>query len=577
MTPAHPFEDAGIAERQVMVGGESKTVKDVVLDAHAMPISLARIQRVAKLYCSASPAMLEGTSRWEAAREQLRAAGLNAAERFQAWTVNEDRLYGVGGPDEAFMYGDAGDIPTRALHRFCIGVAARLDAGQRVPSQTHAAAATALRVLAERVGSLEEALWPLARLMGPAEGVTAVLAALPGPVAHRLLEPKLLPVKDGYIWLQRLAYIVRWQPFLSPRQLTRLEQSLERVAEVIPEFERVTLSRLREQFARGGGISLQERHGPLGVTDEVADSLAYLTEKYAEERMVERIGPMLEERRARSITVEAPELLDVDVWEAVSESRREAIARVIDQAQDHLSFVGMERYDERELPIAVFEDRTTGWRFSLIPGGLYRRGFSMREEDLVRAVGAERADQPNFDEEYGALLEHAAVMRPVRDVQVEPFLLMQYPLDPQPVAEMGAIINELPYRLPSEAEHEYAQRGLTDGDLCWHGHSVPNEQLFEALNAAGAPVNVFGCGAFGIEPELLTDAWEPTYEGAPVDGTARLGEGPRVSRGGAAMLYPWQACGEWQMLMNASRQPADTWEFGIAARPALGIRVVALV
>lgn len=85
--------------------------------------------------------------------------------------------------------------------------------------------------------------------------------------------------------------------------------------------------------------------------------------------------------------------------------------------------------------------------------------------------------------------------------------------------------------------------------------------------------NAFGLAAFGLSPELCSDAWHPSYEGAPRDGTPREGDGPVVARGGAAMVYPWQACGEWQLLCNVVRDSAKSWELDVVLRPVVGLRV----
>lgn len=41
-------------------------------------------------------------------------------------------------------------------------------------------------------------------------------------------------------------------------------------------------------------------------------------------------------------------------------------------------------------------------------------------------------------------------------------------------------------------------------------------------------------------------------------------DGPRVVRGGAGDLYPWQACDEWLLLLSATR---DEFQNFTAVRP----------
>jgi formylglycine-generating enzyme required for sulfatase activity len=115
------------------------------------------------------------------------------------------------------------------------------------------------------------------------------------------------------------------------------------------------------------------------------------------------------------------------------------------------------------------------------------------------------------------------------------------------------------YRLPSEAEWEYAARAGTTsarywGDELGHGMTVCDGCGSRWENRSTAPVGSFPPNPFGLHDmlgnveEWVADCWTDTHEGAPADGSARAEDSPwwkdgkcerPVQKGGAWSYYPW--------------------------------------
>ncbi|MER5719850.1 SUMF1/EgtB/PvdO family nonheme iron enzyme [Streptomyces sp. NPDC002132] len=213
-------------------------------------------------------------------------------------------------------------------------------------------------------------------------------------------------------------------------------------------------------------------------------------------------------------------------------------------------------------------------------------GLSDAELNAVRAI--ERAGGAEDDLE--AFFAEAVQARPVREVHVEPFLIARHPLtvaqarhwlpeyeDAYTESDSGTarfeddlddLLDALPFRLPSEAEWEYAARAGTT-TLTFRGDGKPDEDQvlddFADDERTAAAENAFGLAAMGSANEICADVWIPHFTDAPADARPREGDGPRAVRGGAADLYPWQGCDEWLLLLSATRYESHDFT---AVRPA---------
>jgi formylglycine-generating enzyme required for sulfatase activity len=119
--------------------------------------------------------------------------------------------------------------------------------------------------------------------------------------------------------------------------------------------------------------------------------------------------------------------------------------------------------------------------------------------------------------------------------------------------QAGALPEAWEYRLPSEAEWEYACRAGTTGAR----YAEPVEDVAWSIeNAKGSPkvVGLLRDNPWGLYDmlgnayEWCGDRWHPTYEGAPADGSAwTTGSDPsRVMRGGACEAYARNCIASWR-------------------------------
>src|SRR5262245_40085354 len=181
--------------------------------------------------------------------------------------------------------------------------------------------------------------------------------------------------------------------------------------------------------------------------------------------------------------------------------------------------------------------------------------ISVREPEMVALQGGSFSMGSNDDTSE----------RPIHRVTVKPFAIGKYPVtvrewnacaeakacgftasgkDEAPVTNVSwsdakkyvawlADATKKPYRLPSEAEWEFAARGGTQTKYWWGDQMQPGMAGCKDCGDAGteqpAKVGSFKPNPFGLYDmgggvdQWVEDCWHKTYQGAPSDGSAWLG------------------------------------------------------
>jgi len=308
-------------------------------------------------------------------------------------------------------------------------------------------------------------------------------------------------------------------------------------------------------------------------------------------------------------------VLERQRWEQLPPASRQVVAsHLAERLGEEFELAGLESHAEGP-ELAVLRHAPSGVRFTLIPGGSFLMGLSEDDEQALRDAIREESrvwyEDELSEEDFAAMdeaemgdssyvLQQVDTMRPTREVRVPPFLLARAPLTIDqartwvPEADVdyrpgGPIVGTLGVRLtpeqleralsasgwraPSEAEWEYAARAGTTTLTPW-GPGAPSEDrlVWEFDEEQPLERSRFGLAGLGSYLERCADAWHPSYEDAPADASPWLGEGPAVHRGGAIDCSPWQACGEWTLLLPMYRQGGAS-ALGAALRPALDLPV----
>ncbi|MEM7157043.1 MAG: SUMF1/EgtB/PvdO family nonheme iron enzyme [Myxococcota bacterium] len=518
----------------------------------------AMLWEAAELYEGASPAMVQGAARWLGVERELGEAGLDAAtvaRVFVSAAVGEPQGWAPPGPVLARVLEAAGDAFDPGA------VATELLEADELPHAHKSLFTLCVAMSAQRGTPIPESHDAHIIFHVPWPHLRAIVEGLPEARRDALLVRLIGTPGNANAARVQMRYTL---PVLDLATGTGAKASIAKARAHLEGKERWT--ELLAAMDAGGGPPA-EREGP---TEECRKAVEYWLEKYESTRRVDGIGDAARQTHARAVEVDAPELASFETWKAASEERRTAIAERVAARVEGLAFSGFETFEGAPLASFHHDDLV----FRLVPGGSYDRGLSPEEEALVRAASeVARPAGDNWFEEFGNFLEKQLhSMRPLMRATVGPLLVCASPGYSMTPDTVVPFLDETQWRLLSETEWEYLARGGKEHELTWRGHEVPDEAWFQRTDSAEAEAaNAFGCWGFGLQPELCADVWKETYEGAPVDGAPRFGDGTRVARGGAAMLYPWQQVGEWQLLCSAVRSPSVHWEFEVNVRPVLGV------
>ena len=241
-----------------------------------------------------------------------------------------------------------------------------------------------------------------------------------------------------------------------------------------------------------------------------------------------------------------------------------------------------------ELAIPAGESRVfDGMEFVWIPAGEFRMGSTSREaradEQPVTQVrisrgfwlGKHEVTQAEWQRVMGSNPSHFDECGPTCPVERVGWNDAQ-----EFIGRLNARGGGNRYRLPTEAEWEYAARaGTTTG--YWWGNAIGDNRANcigcgnQWDGASTAPVGSFAANAWGLHDvhgnvwEWVQDCWHENYEGAPGDGSAWTSGGDcsrRVLRGGSWIYLPRILRAAFRLRLDGGSRSSDVG-FRVARTP----------
>lgn len=234
-------------------------------------------------------------------------------------------------------------------------------------------------------------------------------------------------------------------------------------------------------------------------------------------------------------------------------------------------------------PIQVFKDCDVCPEMAVIPAGSYLMGSNGRHKNerpahevTIAKSFALGVYEVTFDE-WQACFDDGGCERVPDDHKWgrgrRPVMNITW-YETQPFVEWLSKKTGHTYRLPSEAEWEYAARGGTTTEFWWGqevGENLANCRDCQSQwsKKGSAPVGSFAANPFGLydvhgnEWEWMNDCWFPTHAGAPVDGATRFEEDCqyRTMRSGSWYYFSKNIRSAWRF-----RNDARVKSYGIGMR-----------
>ncbi len=254
---------------------------------------------------------------------------------------------------------------------------------------------------------------------------------------------------------------------------------------------------------------------------------------------------------------------------------------------DKIALIGL----DEEMTVSFWEsgtvrhDPASGMQFVWIPGRSFNMGFSSQDGDshglqiaahevFIKGfwMGKYEVTRAQWQQVMGENNSESNNGQSTKDTSNYPVMTF----DDEFLVRLNKNAMGGVYRLPSEAEWEYAASASSSGQYCFGDDTVKlKEYAWFSQNSGGAvhPVGMLKPNKWGLHDmhgnvwELCGDTWHPNYQNAPIDGSAWKGSNKtsRVIRGGGVEDPS-------NFLRSVSRSVSDSGSNGQSRR--LGFRLV---